>query len=101
LLATGRKHRESGDVVPSKAQNARETMSANQNGNHQNGSQLPRTRGSVIAGRRMFVTGGAGTIGSTLVDQLVEAGAAEIVVLDNFLPRRRPNPAVAGDTGTR
>ena len=38
----------------------------------------------------MFVTGGAGMIGSTLVDQLVERGAAEIVVLDNFV--RGPAP---------
>jgi UDP-glucose 4-epimerase len=45
----------------------------------------------VIRGSRTFVTGGAGTIGSTLVDQLVEAGASEIVVLDNFVRGRRQN----------
>jgi len=45
----------------------------------------------VIAGARHFVTGGAGTIGSTLVDQLVEGGAAEVVVLDNFVRGRREN----------
>ncbi len=39
----------------------------------------------------MLVTGGAGTVGSALVDQLVEAGAAEIVVLDNFVRGRRAN----------
>jgi UDP-glucose 4-epimerase len=39
----------------------------------------------------MLVTGGAGTIGSTLVDQLVGAGAAEVVVLDNFVRGRRQN----------
>jgi UDP-glucose 4-epimerase len=39
----------------------------------------------------MLVTGGAGTIGSTLVDQLVERGAAEVVVLDNFVRGRRAN----------
>lgn len=39
----------------------------------------------------MLVTGGAGTIGSTLVDQLVERGAGEIVVLDNFVRGRREN----------
>jgi UDP-glucose 4-epimerase len=44
-----------------------------------------------IAGQRMLVTGGAGTIGSTLVDQLIEAGAAEVVVLDNFVRGRRRN----------
>lgn len=39
----------------------------------------------------MLVTGGAGTIGSTLVDQLVERGAGEVVVLDNFVRGRREN----------
>ena len=39
----------------------------------------------------MLVTGGAGTVGSTLVDQLVERGAGEIVVLDNFVRGRRAN----------
>lgn len=39
----------------------------------------------------MLVTGGAGTIGSTLVDQLIEHGAAEVVVLDNFVRGRRQN----------
>jgi nucleoside-diphosphate-sugar epimerase len=50
-----------------------------------------RQQGSRIAGRRMLVTGGAGTIGSTLVDQLIEAGAAEVAVLDNFVRGRRAN----------
>jgi len=45
----------------------------------------------VIEGTRHLVTGGAGTIGSTLVDQLVEGGAAEVVVLDNFVRGRRQN----------
>jgi UDP-glucose 4-epimerase len=48
-------------------------------------------RASRIAGKRMLVTGGAGTIGSTLVDQLVGAGAAEVVVLDNLVRGRRAN----------
>jgi UDP-glucose 4-epimerase len=39
----------------------------------------------VIAGTRCLVTGGAGTIGSTIVDQLVAADAAEVIVLDNFV----------------
>jgi UDP-glucose 4-epimerase len=46
---------------------------------------------SRIAGKRMLVTGGAGTIGSTIVDQLIEAGAAEVVVLDNFVRGRQTN----------
>ena len=49
----------------------------------------------VIKGQRILVTGGAGTIGSTLVDQLVEAGAAEVVVLDNFVRGRRAEPRPA------
>lgn len=57
-------------------------------GNNHDG--IPPRRG-LIADGRMLVTGGAGTIGSTLVDQLVEAGAAEIVVLDNFVRGRRRN----------
>lgn len=48
-----------------------------------------------VEGQRVLVTGGAGTIGSTLVDQLVEAGAAEIVVLDNLVRGRRENIAAA------
>jgi UDP-glucose 4-epimerase len=48
-----------------------------------------------IAGGRMLVTGGAGTIGSAIVEQLVEAGAAEIVVVDNFVRGRRANLAAA------
>jgi UDP-glucose 4-epimerase len=43
----------------------------------------------MIKGQHCLVTGGAGTIGSTVVDQLVAAGAAEVVVLDN-LERGRP-----------
>ncbi len=37
-----------------------------------------------LSGAHVLVTGGAGTIGSTLVDQLLDAGAARIEVLDNF-----------------
>ncbi|MCE0762144.1 SDR family NAD(P)-dependent oxidoreductase [Pseudonocardia kujensis] len=48
-----------------------------------------------VEGQRILVTGGAGTIGSTLVDQLVEAGAAEVVVLDNLVRGRRENIAAA------
>ena len=48
-----------------------------------------------LAGARVLVTGGAGTIGSHVVDRLVERGASEIVVLDNFVRGRRENLAVA------
>jgi UDP-glucose 4-epimerase len=53
----------------------------------------------VIEGERCLVTGGAGTIGSTIVDQLVAAGAAEVIVLDNFVRGRRENLASALVTG--
>lgn len=46
-----------------------------------------------------LVTGGAGTIGSTIVDQLVAAGAAEIRVLDNFVRGRQENLAEALPSG--
>lgn len=49
----------------------------------------------MIAGERALVTGGGGAIGSNLVDQLVQAGASEVVVLDNFVRGRRDNLAWA------
>jgi UDP-glucose 4-epimerase len=48
-----------------------------------------------IRGNRFLVTGGAGTIGSTIVDQLVGQGATRVVVLDNFVRGRRENLADA------
>jgi nucleoside-diphosphate-sugar epimerase len=53
----------------------------------------------LIRGARCLVTGGAGTIGSTIVDQLVDAGAAEVIVLDNFVRGRRENLAAALASG--
>ena len=53
----------------------------------------------MIKGERMLVTGGAGVVGSTLVDQLVERGATEIVVLDNFVRGRRENLRWAEQNG--
>ncbi|GAB3772247.1 UDP-glucose 4-epimerase [Nocardioides ginsengisegetis] len=44
-----------------------------------------------LAGAHVLVTGGAGTIGSTLVDQLVEAGVDHVTVLDNFVRGRHVN----------
>lgn len=38
-----------------------------------------------IEGTRIFITGGAGSVGSTTVDELLEQGAAEVRVLDNFI----------------
>ena len=53
----------------------------------------------AIGGSRFLVTGGAGTIGSTIVDQLLAGGAAEVVVLDNFVRGRKENLAEADTTG--
>jgi UDP-glucose 4-epimerase len=53
----------------------------------------------VITGQRFLVTGGAGTIGSTIVDQLVAAGAGEVVVLDNFVRGRPENLTAARESG--
>jgi UDP-glucose 4-epimerase len=53
----------------------------------------------VITGKRALVTGGAGTIGSHVVDLLVQRGAAEVVVLDNFVRGRRGNLAWAHEHG--
>nr|WP_296068262.1 NAD-dependent epimerase/dehydratase family protein [uncultured Actinoplanes sp.] len=51
--------------------------------------------GVEIEGARALVTGGAGTIGSHVVDELVKGGASEILVLDNFVRGRRDNLAWA------
>jgi UDP-glucose 4-epimerase len=53
----------------------------------------------MIKGSKCLVTGGAGTIGSTVVDQLAMAGADEIVVLDNLIRGRRQNLEPALGTG--
>jgi UDP-glucose 4-epimerase len=44
---------------------------------------------------RVLVTGGGGAVGSNLADQLVQAGAEEILILDNFVRGRRRNLAWA------
>lgn len=54
---------------------------------------------SRLAGSVAVVTGGAGTIGSTLVDQLVDAGAARVLVVDNLVRGRRENLAQAMPSG--
>lgn len=46
---------------------------------------------TALAGARVLVTGGAGTIGSTLVDQLLDAGVADVIVLDNLVRGRLAN----------
>jgi UDP-glucose 4-epimerase len=48
---------------------------------------------------RILVTGGAGLIGSHIVDRLITESPAEIVVLDNFVRGRRENLAEAAVAG--
>lgn len=44
-----------------------------------------------MRGERALITGGGGAVGSNIADQLVRAGAGEIVVLDNFVRGRPAN----------
>jgi UDP-glucose 4-epimerase len=53
----------------------------------------------MLHGQRIFVTGGAGTIGSTLVDRLVRHGAGPIVVLDDLSRGRAEHLAWARANG--
>jgi UDP-glucose 4-epimerase len=52
-----------------------------------------------IAGSRILITGGAGFVGSAIADQLVEAGAAEVLILDNLVRGCRSNVADAMSKG--
>ena len=52
-----------------------------------------------LTGSCCLVTGGAGFIGSTIVDQLLTAGASEIRVIDNFVRGNWKNLAGALDRG--
>ncbi|GAA3593834.1 NAD-dependent epimerase/dehydratase family protein [Kineosporia mesophila] len=47
--------------------------------------------GVVIPGTDFLVTGGAGTIGSTVVDQLLAAGCGRVFVLDSLVRGREAN----------
>jgi UDP-glucose 4-epimerase len=51
-----------------------------------------------LRGATVLVTGGAGLIGSHIVDQLLDEGAGEIRVLDNLVRGRRENLAHALDS---
>ncbi|MGZ3578780.1 MAG: SDR family NAD(P)-dependent oxidoreductase [Syntrophales bacterium] len=48
---------------------------------------------------RVLITGGAGFIGSHIADQLVQEGAAEIRIIDNFVRGRRENLSRASASG--
>lgn len=54
---------------------------------------------SNLTGARVLVTGGAGTIGSTIVDQLLAEGVEHVDVLDNLVRGRYANLAQAGASG--
>ena len=48
-----------------------------------------------LTGRKVMLVGGAGLIGSHIVDKLIETPVAEIVVFDNFVRGTRDNLAAA------
>ena len=52
-----------------------------------------------LRGERVLITGGAGAIGSNLADLAVQAGAAEVIIIDNFVRGRRDNLAWATANG--
>jgi len=54
---------------------------------------------SRLDGARVLITGGAGLIGSHIADRCVDAGAGEIVVLDNLTRGRLDNLAPASSRG--
>ncbi len=55
--------------------------------------------GISLSGAKVFVTGAAGFVGSHIVDQLLAAGAARVVVLDKLDRGKRNNLATAMASG--
>lgn len=54
---------------------------------------------TALDGARVLITGGAGFIGSTIADQLIDAGVSEIILLDNLVRGREENVAAAVESG--
>jgi UDP-glucose 4-epimerase len=52
-----------------------------------------------LNGARVFITGGAGFIGSHIVDQVLDAGAARVTIIDDFVRGRWENLDRAMATG--
>lgn len=52
-----------------------------------------------LHGARVFITGGAGFIGSHIADQLLAAGAGHVVILDDFIRGRLENLDSAMQSG--
>ncbi len=61
---------------------------------------LAETARAVLCGKRVFMTGGAGFVGSHIADLLVDAGCAEIVIIDNMVRGRPANLTRAMARGT-
>ena len=58
-------------------------------------AQLQHIRTSSLKDATILVTGGAGLVGSHIVDQLIEAGVAQVRVLDSLVRGRRDHLAAA------
>ena len=54
---------------------------------------------NTLAGKRVLVTGGAGFVGSHIVDQLIAHEAASVLVIDNMVRGRPANLAAALQSG--
>jgi len=52
-----------------------------------------------LKGKKVLVTGGAGFIGSHIIDHLVDEGCGEIVAVDNLVRGRRDNLTLAAARG--